>query len=167
MVSLGKRTAEDFIAPEIKGLSRGGLEPNDLLALPESFELQGAMMAIRVVSAMPHEDVRRPMAATATLVGVVARGTEAAELARRHVARKLQVLPSFPNVLKPLLAYVSTNVVDCRKGWASFDVSIRLDAKSTPSGAACASMTARPRTSKLCLERAEVANVVPGPEPNP
>src|SRR5665213_2863768 len=88
LVCLGRHVFDDDREDAvIEGLPRRFRDADDPLALADAFELDRAVVAIRVITWFAQRDEARPRAAAHALFGVVAGLAVAPEIARRPVAR--------------------------------------------------------------------------------
>src|SRR6185295_10606575 len=90
-------------------------------------ELRDPVIAKWVIAPAPEGAVRRPRAAGAARVGVVAGPAVPPELLRVAVAREAHDLGVLPDLLERELADVTAGVRRRRERWARLDRSVGLD----------------------------------------
>ena len=122
------------------------------------------MVAIGVIAGTAEEDVRRPRAARAARVGVVARGAVAPEVACRAIARVAERRGALPAVAQRRLADRAARPRGGREARAALDRPVGLDADREVAGPAAARMRRAPLAAQERLVRPEVADVVAGDE---
>ena len=84
---------------EIEGLAFCGRRSNQPFALALLQKLEGSMVAIRVISRLPEENMGGPRAARSARVGVVASPAKAPQIFDRAIARKAECGSLLPDLL--------------------------------------------------------------------
>src|ERR1019366_1076711 len=147
----------------IEGLPRRFRDADDPFTLADAFELDRAVVAVRVIAGFTQRDEARPGAAAHALFGVVASLAVAPEIARRPVARIAKGFAPLPDVHERRIADVAAGPRRGRKRGAALDGAVGFDAQRGPARAARAAVAAVVVPAKHRLVRPEVADVVPRP----
>src|SRR5262249_3080148 len=123
------RLPNDLVPAVVEWKPFSFLDFSEGLALAFGEQFEHAVMAMGVVAPPAEKDVRRPVAARAALVGVIAAPTKPVEIVELEVACEAQRFAPLPNGFERLLAEVSTDVVFRRERRATLDVAVRFDAE--------------------------------------
>ena len=156
----------------IERLSRRGLFQRQAFARPLTGMLQRPMMAVRIVPAPAEEDVRRPGAAAAAQLGVVAR----AAVSPQRLDGNGSALPRIDcqrrspsqNFSQRMLADIPTGISRGRQRRTAFDGPVRFNPQRIDPGLAALPDGFAPlRIAKPPLVRTVVADVVARVEQQP
>src|ERR1700709_505208 len=102
----------------VEGGAGGSLDLDQPLSQSGALHLQRAVVAIGVVAGLAQDDVRRPRAARAADVRVVASAAEAPEIVDGSIAREAQLARCPPVLFYSLFAGVAARVARRRQGSA-------------------------------------------------
>ena len=90
---------------------RRRLDAHEAFAEPLALMFERAVMAVRIIPRLAEEDVRRPGASRAALVGVVTALAEAPEIIRRAIAREAKLFRRVPDLANRSLARVTAEAL--------------------------------------------------------
>src|SRR5690606_1166826 len=148
----------------IEWLSRGNAHPNHTLALSARVVLERAVMTVRDISGLAEQDARRPGAASAADVGVVAAPTVGPQLIDGAIPRVPQRRAALPDLAERMISNVSADPGVRRQRRAALDAAVGLDAERRATGAARSHVPARHGALQHALIGAEVSDVVARPK---